>query len=188
MSPGALFVRRCGSLPAHEVASLRGRAFLVPSYLVGAQIQQPQGVSVGLHQQLAPPQAWGKGEAHDRLPDEVGVLDLPQDAVVFRPASSLPAAAPAPHHDDPRAVPAVEAAVLGVIDDRVHVALVHSLLGRAGAHGWLCVHVVCAFHGHARGRGSGFALVMGGKGSSVTSRRGHDEGISYMILRHARIT
>lgn len=82
---------------------------------------------MGLHQQLAPPQARGEGEARDRLADEIGVLNLPENAVVFH--ASLPAAAggPAPHHDNARAVPAVQAAVLGIVDDRVHVALVHRL-------------------------------------------------------------
>lgn len=132
MSPGVVFVRYCGSLPPEWQVPSDVQCLFPPFYLVGAQIKQPQGVSVGLHQQLAPPQAWGKGEARDRLPDEVGVLDLPENAVVFRPAPSLPTAAPAPHHDHARAVPAVETAVLGVVDDCVDVALVHSLFGRAG--------------------------------------------------------
>lgn len=83
-----------------------------------------------LDQQLTSAKAWSKGEARDCLPDEVDVLNLPEDAVVFQ-QTSLPAAcaaaAPTPHNDNACAVPAVEAAILWVVDDRVYVALVHSL-------------------------------------------------------------
>lgn len=129
-----------------------------PCYLVGAQIQQPQGISVGLHQQLTPPQARCEGKARDRLPDEVGVLHLPQDTVVLRAASFLPAAASAPHHDHARTVPAVEAAVLGVVDDRVHVALVHGLGKGVQARRISCVYVR-ACNGRSGGQGSGRLLV-----------------------------
>lgn len=51
---------------------------------------------------------------------------LSEDAVVVHPSAA--AATPAPHHDSARAVTTVQPAVFGIVNNSVHVALVHHLV------------------------------------------------------------